>query len=261
MKELLSLTFKDKKFKLKLLGYGVLFYILILIGMIVPMLFIASGNGALVFLGLILEIGLTLGLVFLCYLVICNRLMTHYYPCLKVPAKELLMKLLAIILITLPVVFGCELVIIILMLIGAVLGAGIFTLVVLALICILIIQGLAIAYSLFYIGLDQLEEEEYGFKVMFTGVVSKVKAARKHLVKMCIASLIYYIIGLILVYIVIIIITLLFTAIGMAIGLYAMIAVGGGLTLVFGAVVLFLMITSIAQYFMIHYGQVKKLIK
>lgn len=198
MKDIFKLTFKDKKFKLKGLLYTLLIFVVQIISLLILIGLMISGNIGLVLTGFILLIPMLFMIeAFRCYIGI-NKLFTVYYPNVKVGAKDFVFKLLALITILAPVVILLCIISVLASLISEVAASGIVSILALVAVASVYYQLLALMLSTFYVILDQIENNQLGYKSVFKDLFKKLKKTRRYCGQIILTTLVYRFISLLL---------------------------------------------------------------
>ncbi len=260
MKDIFKFTFKNMKLKMKMFLYFLLLLVLEAIGLIIPVFMMSSWNSFISFLGIILMFVVIFVLSIIAYKLIVNKWVNYHYPKIKIDTKELILKFLALLTICYPLVMIFYLILITCMLLLAVFNSGILWFIGFILFIISVFQIGAISLAVLYVILEQIETDQKGYKCVFKGIVSKIKASRKYCVQILVRLTVYSIVVCSLIGMIGFIAYLLIFSIGIAIGSYGLLVGGIVVIYIVGIVLYILLCVNLYDFIIIRYANVKKLI-
>lgn len=198
MKDIFKLTFQDKRFKLKMMLFCLLLFVIELVASILPLTLLAVRNDFINLIGSLLFLGVVLAISVFAYMVIINKLLVTYYPNLKVGAKDLIFKGLAVLTIMIPVVIVSYIVLVGMAFISYFINSMIISTILFVFGVVYVFQLVAMSLSLWYIVLDLIEDRVLGYKCVFRGLGSKIKKTRKYSAQILIRSIVYFIVAAII---------------------------------------------------------------
>lgn len=257
MKQIINLTFVDYRFKVKLLGVFLLIAAVEIVTFAIPSKMLESPNTMTNIFGLILMVPLIAVIFVFTYKVMTEKLVGYYNPNIKVKPVDIIYKALAMLCITYPVgilMYFVAFIFTVMFVLGKSLIVGLELILVYL---FLVFQVIVLNTSLYYIILDLIEGEEYGFKCVFKSLLKKLKTIRKQIIGIAVVTMVYTILSFIFVSIEVSVFVsindqLLGNASSGQAGLFMII-----LEIVLVLAVLVISQITISQYLVIKYGDIR----